>query len=108
MTMMISCSSYGWLSFLTTTTIIMCVMASPGHAQQAFKSPDNAASALADAVRSGAAKDILKALGPDGADIIDSGDDVSDIAARDHSCAAHREQSGTKGRTLLAITRWQR
>jgi hypothetical protein len=42
MTMMISRSSYGWLSFLTTTTIIMCVMASPGHAQQAFKSPDNA------------------------------------------------------------------
>jgi hypothetical protein len=83
MTMMISRSSYGWLSFLTTTTIIMCVMASPGHAQQAFKSSDDAASALADAVRSGAAKDILKVLGPDGADIIDSGDDVSDIAARD-------------------------
>ena len=48
------------------------------HAQQSFNSPDDAASALAAAVKSGAKQDMLKVLGANGEDIIDSGDEVAD------------------------------
>jgi Protein of unknown function (DUF2950) len=61
----------------------------PANAQQTFPSPDDAASALAIAVKSGMTADILKVLGPDGDDIIDSGDDVADKDARDKFVAAY-------------------
>ena len=44
------------------------------HAQQSFNSPDDAAAALASAVKSGIRQDIVKVLGPDGEDIVASGD----------------------------------
>jgi hypothetical protein len=52
------------------------------QAQQSFNSPDDAASALVAAVKSGMKQDVLKVLGADGEDIIDSGDDVADADAR--------------------------
>ena len=61
----------------------------PANAQQSFNSPDDAASALASAVKSGAKQDLLKVFGANGEDIIDSGDEVADKEAREKFLAAY-------------------
>src|SRR5262249_29846465 len=68
----------------------------PAIAQRAFPNPNDAASALAAAVKSGAKQDILKVLGPDGEDIVDSGDDVADKQARDKFVAAYDAKHSVK------------
>jgi hypothetical protein len=64
-------------------------------AQQSFKNPDDAATALAAAIKSGK-QDILKVLGPGGEDIVSSGDDVADKAARDKFVAAYDAKHSVK------------
>jgi hypothetical protein len=59
------------------------------HAQQAFKTPEEAATALAAAVKSGVTKDLFKVLGRDGVDIMFSGDDVADREARERFVGAY-------------------
>ena len=59
------------------------------HAQQVFKTPEEAATALAAAVKSGATRDMLKVLGRDGVDIMFSGDDVADREARERFVGAY-------------------
>src|SRR4029453_18732356 len=62
----------------------MLSLAGPeARAQQAFPTPDEAASALAAAVKSGARKDMLRVLGSAGEDIISSGDHVGDQETRE-------------------------
>jgi hypothetical protein len=62
---------------------VALVLAAPAaSAQQSFKSPDDAAAALAAAAKSGVTKDILKVLGPEAAEIVDSGDSVEDADTR--------------------------
>jgi Protein of unknown function (DUF2950) len=74
-------------------------------AQQSFSSPDDAASALASAVKSGVRQDMLKVLGADGEDIIDSGDEVVDKAAREKFLAAYDAKHSVKvdGKKALLI-----
>ena len=60
----------------------LVLIAPAASAQQSFKSPDDAAAALAAAAKSGATKDILKVLGPEAAEIVDSGDRVADADTR--------------------------
>ena len=67
----------------------LSLLSSLAQAQQTFKSPDEAASALVVAVRSGMKQDVLKVLGSDGEDIIDSGDDVADADARTKFLSAY-------------------
>ncbi len=79
---------------------------SAAHAQQSFKSAEEATDALATAVKSGAARDIVKVLGPDAAEIIDSGDSVADADARDHFNSAYEAKhslnfEGDKKATLI-------
>lgn len=62
---------------------------SSAHAQQAFKTPEEAATALADAVKSGVSKDLFRVLGRDGTDIMFSGDDVADREARERFVGAY-------------------
>jgi hypothetical protein len=69
---------------------------SPVGAQQIFGSPDDAMSALAAAIRSGGKPDILKVLGADGEDIIDSGDEVADKAMREKFLAAYDAKHAVK------------
>ena len=69
-----------------TISALLCATAS---AQQAFKTPDEAASALANAAKSGDPKAIVTVLGPDGADIVTSGDEVADAATRQKFLAAY-------------------
>ena len=62
--------------------VALVLIAPAASAQQSFKSPDDAAAALAAAAKSGATKDILKVLGPEAAEIVDSGDSVEDADTR--------------------------
>jgi hypothetical protein len=66
------------------------------HAQQAFPTPEEAASALAAAVKSGARRDMLRVLGSDGEDIISSGDDVEDKETRERFTAAYDAKHSIK------------
>jgi len=60
----------------------LALMSSMSHAQQAYPSPEDAAAALAAAVKSGTKREILKVLGRGAEDIIESGDDVEDAETR--------------------------
>ena len=64
-------------------------------AQESYKTADEAASALAAAVKAGP-KDILKVLGSAGEDIVDSGDDVADKEARDKFTSAYEAKHSVK------------
>ena len=68
--------------------VVLLWLMPAAKAQQSFSNPDEAASALVSAVKSGTRQDVLKVLGADGEDIIDSGDEVADKAAREKFLAA--------------------
>jgi hypothetical protein len=68
---------------------LLCTTASIVSAQQDFKTPDEAASALASAAKAGDRKAIVTVLGPDGQDIVSSGDEVADVATRQKFIAAY-------------------
>jgi hypothetical protein len=67
---------------LAVVATMLCLWTSSANAQQSFSTPEEAASALAVAVKSGFQMNILKVLGFRGADIVSSGDDVADAEAR--------------------------
>src|SRR4051794_8130223 len=60
----------------------LALMSSGSKAQQSYPSPEDAAAALASAVKDGGTREILKVLGKGAEDIIDSGDDVADAGTR--------------------------
>jgi hypothetical protein len=74
----------------------LCLLIPAAQAQQSFTNPDDAASALAAAVKSGVKQDMLKVLGADGEDIIDSGDDVADADARGKFVSAYDARHSVK------------
>jgi len=71
------------LAALTAGAMIVFSTAPAALAQQTYKTPDQAAAALVDAARADDQKAELVVLGPDGEDIISSGDKVSDDAVRE-------------------------
>lgn len=72
-----------------TIIAVLSTAASIAGAQQAFKTPDEAASALFSAAKSGDTKAVIAVLGPDGSDIVSSGDEVADAAIREKFVAAY-------------------
>src|SRR5258705_13498525 len=62
---------------------------SSANAQEVFKTPEEAATALAAAIKSGTPRDILKVLGRDGVEIVFSGDEVADREARERFVGAY-------------------
>jgi hypothetical protein len=72
-----------------TVAAFLCAAASVASAQQTFKTPDEAASALVSAAKTGDRKAIITVLGPDGEDIVTSGDEVADAATREKFIAAY-------------------
>jgi hypothetical protein len=72
-----------------TTAALLCAVTPMAKAQQGFKTPDEAASALVGAAKSGDVKAIVAVLGPDGEDIVSSGDQVADAATRTKFIAAY-------------------
>jgi hypothetical protein len=59
----------------------LALLSTASQAQQSYRSPEDAAAALAAAVKSGPS-DILKVLGPAADDIVSSGDEVADAELR--------------------------
>jgi DUF2950 family protein len=76
---------------LTTIALGLLVAAPIGaaRAQEPFKTPEQAIEALVNAARKDDQKAILSILGPDGADIASSGDDVADNETREKFVAAY-------------------
>ncbi len=68
---------------------VFCVVASFVHAQQAFKTPEEAAAALVAAAKASDMKALVTVLGPDGADIVSSGDEVADADTRQKFVVAY-------------------
>jgi Protein of unknown function (DUF2950) len=69
--------------------MLVFAMTSVSSAQQSFKTTEQAADALVSAARIGDLKGILSVLGRGGADIVSSGDEVSDAEARQRFVAAY-------------------
>jgi hypothetical protein len=80
-------------AFRTSTALALALLVGApmgaAHAQAPFKTPELAAEALANAARTGDQKAIVNILGPDGADIASSGDDVADKETREKFVAAY-------------------
>jgi DUF2950 family protein len=72
-----------------TAAVLVFAMASGAGAQQSFKTAEEAANALVSAARTSDRKNILTVLGPEGADIVSSGDDGADAVARQRFVAAY-------------------
>jgi len=69
--------------------IVTFVLATGAAAQEVFKSPDDAVSALMDAAKSGDKKAALTVFGPDGEEIVSSGDPVNDAYQRNRFVSAY-------------------
>lgn len=83
----------------------LALLSSPSLAQQSYKSPEDAAAALAAAVKSGPG-DILKVLGRAAEGIVSSGDEVEDADIRKRFTAMYDQKhsiktEGNKKATLL-------
>jgi hypothetical protein len=94
------------LTSLTAGSLIVA-SASIALAQQTYKTPEAAVDALIATARSGDQKAALTVLGPDGEDIISSGDKVSDDAVRQRFVtsydAKHQIVIEGDGRAILVI-----
>jgi hypothetical protein len=81
-------SDRSWTTGLVVAaTLLLAIPAA--SAQQSFQSPEDAASALVAAAKSGVTNDLLKVLGNSAADIIESGDMVADNETRQRFVAAY-------------------
>jgi len=76
--------------------VAMALLTSASQAQQAYSSPEEAAASLAAAVKTGTRSAILKVLGNDGADIVESGDDVADAEMRQRFLSAYDARNSIK------------
>lgn len=76
--------------------VSLALLTGLSHAQQSFSSPEDAAAALASAVKSGASRTILKVLGKDAEDLIESGDDVADAEMRQRFLSAYDAKHSVK------------
>src|SRR5262245_20664394 len=72
-----------------TTTLLAFAMVHVAHADQSFKTEEEAVNALVSAAKAGDEKGLLTVLGRDGADIVSSGDPVADAATRQRFVAAY-------------------
>jgi len=73
---------------LLTAAVLGLAMAA-AHAQQSFKTAEEAADALVSAAKTGDRKAVLTVLGQKGADIVSSGDPVADASARNRVIEAY-------------------
>jgi|SRR6476646_966863 len=73
----------------STIAALLCTAVSVASAQQAFKTPDEAAAALVSAAKASDTKALATVLGPDGEDIVSSGDAVADATTRQKFVATY-------------------
>jgi len=68
---------------------ILTLLMSAAHAQKSYPTPEEAVSALVEAVKAGSKWQMKKVLGPDADEIVDSGDDVADAETRQRFLSAY-------------------
>ena len=100
---------YRATSLFGATIMTTLLLSSVSLAQQAYPSPEQAAAGLAAAVKTGTRSALIKVFGRNGADIIESGDDVADAEARQRFLSAYEAKhsikaEGNKKATLLLGT----
>jgi hypothetical protein len=83
-------------SVVVAAIVTLAVLSSASQAQQTFSSPEDAAAALAAAVKTGTRPAILKVLGSDAEDIVESGDDVADAEARQRFVTGYDARNSIK------------
>ncbi|EIG57119.1 DUF2950 domain-containing protein [Bradyrhizobium sp. WSM1253] len=74
----------------------LALMSSPSRAQQSYPTPEDAAAALAAAVKSGPDRAILKVLGSAAEDIVSSGDEVADADIRQRFTSMYEAKHSIK------------
>jgi hypothetical protein len=84
----------------------LALMSSPSQAQQSYPTPEDAAAALASAVKSGPEGAVLKVLGSAAEDIVSSGDEVADADIRQRFTSMYEAKhsikaEGNKKATLM-------
>jgi len=93
-----------WLRLLGAAILFSSTAA---LAQEQFDSPDAAATALVSAAKDGNEKELLKILGPEGDEVISSGDEVADRNTRDKFVASYEEKHSLElegdGTTVLIM-----
>ena len=77
---------------VTTCVLTTAVPTSPASVQEGFKSPDDAATGLVIAARSGDRAGLLTILGAHGTDIVSSGDPVADTETRERFVDAYEKK----------------
>jgi len=77
------------LAPLVGAALMVIANSAGAHAQQSFKTPEEAAAALVTAARNADRSAVLAVLGRQGADIASSGDEVEDTAARQRFVTAY-------------------
>jgi hypothetical protein len=97
----------GWLGLCAA----LIVWFGPAAAQEHFKTPDEAVTALVDAAKAQDKSAILAVLGKKGRDVISSGDAVADRAARHRFLAAYNanhtvDESGDKATLIVGDNDW--
>ncbi|PJG55159.1 DUF2950 domain-containing protein [Bradyrhizobium forestalis] len=75
--------------------MVLALLGSAAEAQQSYKTPEDAAAALAAAVKSGP-RDILKVLGGAAEDIVSSGDEIADDDIRQRFTSMYDAKHGIK------------
>lgn len=96
----------GVVSASLGTMVVVVSLTSVSQAQQTYPSPEDAAASLAAAVKTGTGRAILKVLGNNAEDIVESGDDVADAETRQRFLSAYDARhsikaEGNKKATLI-------
>jgi hypothetical protein len=68
---------------------MLTLLMSAAHAQKSYPTPEEAVSALVDAVKAGSKFQMKRVLGPNAGEIVDSGDEVADAETRQRFLSAY-------------------
>jgi len=85
-------TSLVFLIFLIAISIPVLPISAQEVKQKIFGSPEEAMKAFAEAVQAGNMKDVMAILGPEGEDILSSGDEVADKADRERFLKKYQER----------------
>jgi hypothetical protein len=93
-------------SVCISAIVAVMLVTAASRAQQAYPSPEDAAASLAAALKTGTRSAIMKVLGKDAEDIVESGDDVADAEIRQRFLSAYDARhsikaEGNKKATLI-------
>ena len=85
-------ASVVFLIFLIVISIPVSPISAQGVKQKVFGSPEEAMKAIAEAVQAGDVKGVMAILGPEGEDILSSGDQVADKADQERFLRRYQER----------------